>query len=427
MAAHFTLLILTAASQALGLEQAVRTARAHQPELRQAHANTEAARAVVDEARGPLLPQVAATLGYQRGTANFIFRPGVPASNNATAARTTTYNFFSTGLAASQLLYDFGQTLQRWRAQGASAQAIALLETALALQLDLTVRATFFGASANKALAAVAEETVANLRHHLQQSQAFVQAGTRPDIDLYQTRADLASAQVQLINARNNYSQSRAQLNNVMGVEGPLDFEVSDESLGPTRGEDGSADQLLAEALRARPELKSLADQVRAQELTLSSVRGQYGPSIGMVAGFSQGGDALDRLGWNAQAGLSLTWFLFQGGSTAATAREVAARVRALGAQVDSLRQQIRLQVEQVRLALAAAKAAQGGAAEAAANARARLRLAEGRYQTGVGNIIELSDAQVAVTAAATQVVSANFQLAIARAQLIQALGREER
>ena len=64
-------------------------------------------------------------------------------------------------------------------------------------------------------------------------------------------------------------------------------------------------------------------------------------------------------------------------------------------------------------------------AGEAQANARARLLSAEGRYRTGIGNIIELSDAQVAMTAASTKVVSADFQLATARAQLIQALGRE--
>jgi outer membrane protein len=227
-----------------------------------------------------------------------------------------------------------------------------------------------------------------------------------------------------LINAENNYSQSRAQLNQAMGVEGPIDFDVADESLGPTPGEDASLDELLAEAIKARPELASLADQVRAQHLTLSSIHGQYGPSVSALAGLSQGGDAVDRLNWNAQAGISLTWFLYQGGYTNAAVRESEARIRNLQAQVDSLRQQIRLQVEQVRLAVAAAKASQVGAREALSNAQARLRLAEGRYQTGVGNIIELSDAQVALTAASTQVVAADFQLATARAQLIQALGR---
>jgi outer membrane protein len=418
-------LVLSAAARVLTLDEAVHTALAHQPQLRQAQASTEAARALSDEVRAPLLPQVAATAGYERATANFMFRPGVPAGASAgRGSSSTTYNFFSSGITVSQLLYDFGQTSQRWRAQQASAEATAELEFSFRQQLELTVRATFFGARANRTLVGVAQETVANLRRHLDQTQGFVTAGTRPDIDLYQARSNLATAQVALINAENNYSQSRAQLNQAMGVEGPIDFDVADESLGPTPGEDAPLDELLTEAIKARPELASLADQVRAQHLTLSSIHGQYGPSVSALAGLSQGGDAVDRLNWNAQAGISLTWFLYQGGYTNAAVRESEARIRNLQAQVDSLRQQIRLQVEQVRLAVAAAKASQVGAREALSNAQARLRLAEGRYQTGVGNIIELSDAQVALTAASTQVVAADFQLATARAQLIQALGR---
>jgi outer membrane protein len=53
-----------------------------------------------------------------------------------------------------------------------------------------------------------------------------------------------------------------------------------------------------------------------------------------------------------------------------------------------------------------------------------RLTLAEGRYQAGVGNVIELGDSQVALTTAAAQEVQAIFNLATARAKLLQALGR---
>lgn len=417
-------LMLSALTRVLTLDEAVQTARKQQPVLRQARTSTETATAVADQARAPLLPQLAATAGYQRSTANFIFRPGLPPRTPATDSTASTYNFFSSGITVSQLLYDFGQTSQRWRAQQASAEATAKLEFSAMQQLELNVRATFFGARANRILLGVAEENVANVRRHFDQTQAFVKAGTRPDIDLYQARSNLATAQVQLIAARNNYSQARAQLNQAMGVEGPIDFDVADESLGPTPGEDAPTDELLVEALKARPEVASLADQVRAQQLTLSSVRGQYGPSIAAVGGVVEGGDAISRQNWNATVGISLTWNLYQGGFTNASVRESEARIRNLNAQADSLRQQIRLQVEQVRLALDAAKASQVGAREAETNAKARLELAEGRYRTGIGNIIELSDAQVALTAAATTVVTADFQLATARAQLIQALGR---
>src|SRR5262249_27428453 len=63
---------LQAVVRAPPLHDALETARAHQPQLRQAHADTEAAGAVADEARAPLLPQITATASYARATTNDI-------------------------------------------------------------------------------------------------------------------------------------------------------------------------------------------------------------------------------------------------------------------------------------------------------------------------------------------------------------------
>jgi outer membrane protein len=79
--------------------------------------------------------------------------------------------------------------------------------------------------------------------------------------------------------------------------------------------------------------------------------------------------------------------------------------------------------VEQAQLALRGARAVVVAAEEALENARVRLRLAERRYQTGVGSVIELGDAQVALTNAAAQEVVARSNVEIARALLIKAIG----
>src|SRR5262249_6474159 len=125
-----TVFALHAAVRVLTLHDALEMARAHQPQLRQAHADTEAAGAVADEARAPLLPQITATASYARATANDIARPGVAPSSNAAArgSSAATSNFYSTGVTVYQLLYDFGQTSQKWRAQEALVQAAAQLE-----------------------------------------------------------------------------------------------------------------------------------------------------------------------------------------------------------------------------------------------------------------------------------------------------------
>jgi Outer membrane efflux protein len=100
------------------------------------------------------------------------------------------------------------------------------------------------------------------------------------------------------------------------------------------------------------------------------------------------------------------------------------ARAHSARAGLDLQRLQVRLEVEQARLAVRGAKSVLAASGDALVNAREALQLAEGRYQTGFGSIIELSDAQVALTAAAQQKVQAEYSLSQARAQLIKALGR---
>jgi outer membrane protein len=415
-----------AAPGVLTLEEALRLARERQPTLRQARAITLAASSRADEAKSGLLPQVVGTLGYQRTTANFVARPGVVPGNGPAGGGGTWffYNFFNTGLAVNQLIYDFGQTSGRWRAQQANAAATEQSERATLLQITLNVRGNYFDARANKELTKVARETLDNQRKHLEQIEAFVKAGTRPDIDLFQARTDTANAEVAVIAAENAYEVSKATLNQAIGSEAPVDFDVSDEPMPPVEGEDAAPDQLFQQALAARPEVASLQDSLRAAQLTVRSFEGAYGPAIGASAGLTQGGQALDRLTWNASVGLSLTWPIYQGGLTKAQVREAEANVVAVEAQIEGLRQSVRVEVEQVRLSLRAAKAAVGAAREALQNARERLALAEGRYQLGIGSIIELGDAQVALTSAAAQLVQADFRVATARAQLIKALGR---
>jgi len=271
----------------------------------------------------------------------------------------------------------------------------------------------------------VAQEAADNFGKHLEQIQGFVEVGTRPEIDLAQARADLANARSQLIDAQNNYLIAKAQLNQAMGVIGPTDYEVADESLAPVSGEESPLDALSNEAMKGRPELVALDEQIRAQLQTVSAIKGAYGPTLDATAGATQGGTRIDDLGWNLSVGVTLTWQIYQGGFTTAQVHEAEATAGQLAAQLDLLRQQVRFDVEQASLAVRAAKAVIEADRETVVNARDRLRLAEGRYETGVGSAIELGDAQVALTTAEAQTVQAENRLSTARAQLLRALGRQ--
>jgi outer membrane protein len=190
-------------------------------------------------------------------------------------------------------------------------------------------------------------------------------------------------------------------------------------------GEDEPADKVAAAAMAHRPDLSGLQAQVRALDLIVSSQRGGYFPALGASAAVTEAGPEVNQLAWNWNVGINLSWGFFQGGVTRAAVRQAEANRDALKAQLDTAELAARVQIETAQLAIRAAKSGLEAAREARANAQLRLKLAEGRYQTGVGNIIELGDAQLQATTAAGQEVQSEYQLATARAQLLRALAQD--
>jgi outer membrane protein len=406
----------------LTLAMAERQALAHQPQLAQSQAQTEAAYARADESRAPLLPQVTGTASYvlRRGSLQTGVQQGTPIASSAT------YGSFNFGISATQTVYDFGQTVGSYRAAKASAEAQHRTEESVRQGVLFGVRSAYFLAWGTRALVDVAREDLTNQDRHLGQVQGQVTVGTRPEIDLAQVRADRASAQLTLIKAETAYETAKAQLNQAMGVEGTTAYDVSTDRMGELAEERMDDQRLSMIGVAERPELKSLAKQAEADERQLAAVKGGYGPSLGVSTGFTEGAPAdfsTTAWSWNAQA--LLTWPIFQGGVTKARVREATANQSITRSQAALQRQQIRLDVVQARLSVRASIAGLSTAKEIAANAKERLRLAEARYQAGAGSIIELQDAQVSSTTAAGQVVQADYNLSLARAQLLKALGRK--
>lgn len=409
----------------LSLDEAVQIARAHQPQLRQARAQSEAAAGRSDQGRAPLLPQLGANASYlyfDYSTNGSSVASG--GGGGTTVVGTSAPAVLSAGATATQLITDFGQSWSRWRGARASEDAQRETERATTLTVVLNVRTAFFNARANKALVAVARETLENQNRHLAQVQGFVEVGNRPEIDLAQARSDQATAELQLINAQSNYAIARAQLRQAMGVDGHADFDVTDETIAAVPGEDARPDDLTEQAVAARPELRSLTDQLRATELAIRAVKGSFGPALGLIGGASYRRPEGLQDSWVLSGGLTLSWSLLEGGLERGRLREDNANLANLRAGVDLERQQITLEVEQARVAVTSSKAAIVAADKALTNARERLRLADGRYQTGVGSAIELGDAQLALTNAGVQKLQAEFQLGVARAQLLKALGQ---
>jgi outer membrane protein len=411
---------------ALTLEQAVRTARTHQPQIALAHAQTAAAHARSGEAMAPLLPQVVASASYARGTGNRTLRigsdPRLPALLPPGSSQL--YDYWRFQIAATQLIFDCGQGYHRLASARALEDAQSLAERATAQSVALGEELAFFQALALQRIVGVSRQALENERRHLAQVQAFVEAKARPEIDLAQSRLDVANAEVALVDARTAYEAARSHLDQAMGVAEDADYELVSTEMPPVPGEDGDPDALVDEALRARPEIASVARQIGAQQALVRAAWEALGPSVSVVLAANDIGGGLDQLRWNYSATASVTWDLFDGALTPWRIGEAGSNLRATEAQIEDLRLAVRADVLTAKLAVVGAKAAALAAARAVQNAEERLRLAEGRYQAGAGDAIELGDAIVAQAAAGVQRAQADYALAAARAELVHALGR---
>jgi outer membrane protein len=408
--------------QTLTLDAAIDLALRSHPAEAQARAAVDVASARIEENRAPYLPQIIGTAQYQRITYGPTHRPGVPV--NSTSSWTTTSDYFTFGGTASQLIYDFGQTSNRWSSAKASESAASHSERAVQVQMITNVRKAYFQARALRDLVDVAANTVTNQEMHLKQIAAMVEAGMRPEIDRVTGETSLANAQVQLISAQNAFDVACATFNQTIGQSTATNYEPGSDDMPKVVDEDAPLDRLLESAVRDRPELASFAKQRQAQQKLIAAAQGSYGPSLQAQASLSGTGVALDNLGPNWWVGGLLTWPIYTGGLVPGQVAEAKANLRAINAQEDAFRLQIRVDVEQAALAIRAARATLTATSLALENAKKQLQLAESRYAAGMGGVIELSDAQVTQTQTAAQEISARFSLASARAALLGALGR---
>jgi outer membrane protein len=179
--------------------------------------------------------------------------------------------------------------------------------------------------------------------------------------------------------------------------------------------------RLLEEALRQRPESRQAKLQADAAD---SRVRRAFRDFFPDITGGGFYGAARPDMNEIWELNLALNWSLFDGGNRIARYREAKANVDAALARVKSAELDISREVEQAQNNVVEADERIQAAQVAVASAQENFRLAQGRFDAGVGTILELTDAQLALTQAQNTEAQALADYRIALARLDRATGR---
>jgi outer membrane protein len=416
------------AGGSLSLNQAIDIALKEHPAVKQYRESMAAARYNIGVARAAYLPQVNFVSNYYYGNAfSTSGRKPLTAATGGTissisSADTTHYYFYQ--FQATQLLFDFWKTpslIQESRASfGQSEQDYAGSRQ----QVALDARAAYFGLLAAQRARKVQEETVRQNEALLKQAQGFYKVGLKAKIDVTKAEANLYDAEANLIKARNAVDLARVTLMTALGLK-TWPYTQLDDVL-EVKAQPLSLEEMKAQAQQRRPELLKNMHQQTFNEAAIRVAQAGYFPVF--TSNMAYGWQSLDRPFANQPStwyvGAAMTFPLFEGLSTVYAVNQNKAQLRASRENYEVLRQNVTKEVEQAYLDVKSGWELIRASKKALEAARENLRLAWGRYQAGVGTIIEVTDAQVQFSQADLKFVQALYDYRVFEAKLDKAIGK---
>jgi outer membrane protein len=399
----------------LSVEDAVAIALESQPSIQARLGDYAAAAFRVDQEFSRLLPQLSASWTAARSQ-------NVGGISNAiTATSDRTWNTTSAGprVSLSQVLFDFGKT---WASTDVARRLaeFALEDTELQRQLvTQTVKESFTNINFAQRLIRVNEQALQRADLNLRSARGFFEVGTRPKSDVTRAEVDVANARLDVIRARNAERLARVALATAMGLPATTPLQIEDNlifqpvSLDPAR--------LLDEALRQRPESRQARLLAEAAD---GRVRRAFRDFLPDITGDGFYGAQRTDFSEVWELRLSLTWSIFDGGNRIAVYREAKANLDAAKARVRATELDVSREVEQAQNNVIESQERIQAAQVAVTSAQENFRLAQGRFDAGVGTILELTDAQLALTLAQNTEAQALADYRIALARLDRATGR---
>jgi outer membrane protein len=318
------------------------------------------------------------------------------------------YSRIAAGVAVSQLITDFGRT--RGLVAAADLTAQAQDQVAEASQADIvlsTVRA-YFGLERAVAILQVAESTVTARRLVSDQVTALFNGKLKSQLDVSFANVNLAAAQLLLSQARNDVKAGEAALANALGIPTETSFLLAGEAMPEALPD--NPDQLVRQALQDRPEIRDLRLEQSAAERFARAEHALNYPTISAagVTGIVPAGEAAVATRYGA-AGINVSIPIFNGGLYRARQSEAELKARAASDRVSDLANRITLDVRVAYLNARTAFERVSLTGQLLTQARLSLDLAQGRYDLGLGSIVELSQAQLNLTSAQLAETAARY------------------
>ncbi len=444
VAAWLTLLPHAGFAETLDFKQSVDLALSQNPDIAVSRAQIEQAEAAVKQAEGNKMPRLNLSMtgtrtndalnafGIKLGQRNATFGdfgagefdPGNP---NVLSIKPHDLNYpgsvnnFNTRIELQIPVYNGGMVKSYVDTARAYVRAAQAGDDMARQKLTKEVLMAYQGVHAARAYVKLSEEAKSAAQEYVRIAEKLNQQGMAVKSDLLTARVNLADVKVKQAAAKNAEASALDQLHLLLGkpLDEPLDVGAP---VMPTLP-DGDEAILKQQALDKNAGVRALRNQLGGAGSQVNAAQAGKLPQFNMLLrqDWNDKGLGFDSSSYTV-AGV-LSWTAFDGGSTNAAIARAESQRTELAAKLRQAESGIGYQVADTRRRVFEAQdtiAARETALEQAIEAQ---RLVKKRYENGVATLIEVLSAQAQLDKARADLVAAQYDLAVYRAELKRVVG----
>lgn len=322
--------------------------------------------------------------------------------------------------------YSHLNNLQRTRIEAAIAEA---RQRQAELELGTNVQIQFLQLLKARKDMVTVEESIKRLETQLKAAQAFVRVGMAPYVNVLQNEVELSEAHQQKIRTANAIRSCEVQLNQFLGFNPSEQIQYSGYLEDYPHTVPLTEEEALRQAVALRPDLVIAQKSVEAARAQSKATAGKFLPQVDLTfdnmrfrrdyrepryKDYSRG---------YSTVGVNMSWVLFEGGQASFAYAADRKQMQALEKEYENSRSSAQAEVIKAWMDIRTAEEVLVTARKGVSAAEESYAMADKRYNTSVGTITELLNAQNRLTQAKTQVSQALMEYQSARARLFFYVG----
>ncbi|WP_192878463.1 TolC family protein [Limnobaculum parvum] len=333
---------------------------------------------------------------------------------------------WSNTLELSWLLFDFGQREASVDKAKSELIAVEFLSLSDLQEVVLDAAQRYFAVIASEAYLEAARDIEVIAYKSLQVTQGKREAGVGELADELQAKNAALSATNYRIKAEGEVRNSMGALASILGKDITKDISFQKGLSVPSQNALNNINQLIEKALNQHPQLLAAKEQITVSEKALSVAKRGFLPSVYFT---SRWGNDRPKYGPGYDSdelymGINVKVPLFSGFSQYNAVRSAQNRLEQTQNQFVQTKQSIALQVWQTYQRLSTAESNLKNMHDLVASSSRAYEIARGRYQSGVGSILELLNTQNDLSEAQINNVNTMVDWHLARLSLASSLGQ---